>query len=73
MRYYYNDAFRWKMGLFLAAVIIHFGLQANAARRADQNQEIVNHGASIIERVGALCSLLLWLSVGLAGRAIGYI
>jgi hypothetical protein len=67
MRYYYNPAFRIKMWLFLLAVFFHFILQTATARRASTQI------SSIWQKAGAVTSLLLWLSIGLAGRAIGFV
>ena len=65
MRYYYNPAFRIKMWLFLIAIVVHFSLHAVTARR--------EAAVALWQRAGAVASLLLWLSIGLAGRAIGYV
>ncbi len=65
MRYYYNPAFRVKMWLFIVAVIVHFFLQISTARREAT--------VALWQRAGAVASLLLWLSIGLAGRAIGFV
>jgi hypothetical protein len=65
MRYYYNPAFRIKMWLFLIAVIFHIALQRWVSR-SDSRQSIAQTAAAVV-------SMLLWLSIGLAGRAIGYV
>jgi uncharacterized membrane protein len=65
MRYYYNPAFRIKMWLFLVALFVHFLLQTVTARRDVQD--------AIWQKAGAVASLLLWLSIGLVGRAIGFV
>jgi hypothetical protein len=57
MKCYYHPAFRLKMVLFAIAVIFAF----TARRRA------------IDSKWAAALSLSLWLSVGLAGRAIGFL
>ena len=67
MRYYYNTPFRIKMALFLIALLFHFTLQIKVAR---QNPE-EDHSTSGRKAAGAI-SLLLWFSIGVAGRAIGY-
>jgi hypothetical protein len=65
MKCYYNPAFRLKM-LFLAlAVLFYFVIQERIFRRQP------NGGVGLIAKSTSLLSLLLWLSVGLAGRAIG--
>jgi hypothetical protein len=68
VRYYFNPAFRIKMILFVLALFFHFTLQFVAARRAPAREK-----HSIWFRTGAVLSLLLWLSIGVAGRAIGYV
>jgi hypothetical protein len=57
MKCYYHPAFRLKMVLFLVAVIFAFTIR----RRA------------VDSKWAAFLSLTLWLSVGLAGRAIGFL
>jgi hypothetical protein len=68
MRYYHNPAFRLKMLLFVIALIFHFTLQVRVARRSialEQNSRWL--------KLGSATSLLLWFTIGLAGRAIGYV
>jgi hypothetical protein len=67
MRYYYNTPFRIKMGLFLIASFFHFTLQIKLTRQNPQQ----DHSTSGRKAAGAI-SLLLWFSIGVAGRAIGY-
>jgi hypothetical protein len=67
MKCYYSPAFRWKMALLAAAVIFYFTVHRRAALRARPG------AASLQQRVVAVVSLLLWLGVGIAGRAIGLI
>jgi hypothetical protein len=57
MKCYYHPAFRLKMVLFTVAIAFTFTL----------------HRRSIESRPLAILSLALWLSVGLAGRAIGFL
>jgi len=67
MKCYYSPAFRWKMALLVTAVVFCFTLHRRAALRA---------GIGIVsppQRIIAVVSLLLWLGVGIAGRAIGLI
>jgi hypothetical protein len=61
LRYYSNAAFRIKMLLLALAVIFSLTLHRRAIR-SERNA-----------RIAAVISLTLWLSVGLAGRAIGFI
>jgi hypothetical protein len=62
MKCYYHPAFRLKMVLFAAAVLFHFTIDRSAAGNL-----------SIWSKVAAVASLTLWLAVGLAGRAIGFL
>jgi hypothetical protein len=62
MKCYYHPAFRLKMVLFAAAVLFHFTLHRRAIGIP-----------SIWSKVAAVGSLTLWLAVGLAGRAIGFL
>jgi len=65
MKCYYHPAFRIKMLLFAAAVGFYFTLHRRliAAPR--------DHAPSAWTRFAAVTSLLLWFSVGLAGRIVG--
>ena len=62
MKCYYHPAFRLKMVLFAAAVLFHFTIYRNAVG-----------SPSIWSKISAVASLTLWLAVGLAGRAIGFL
>lgn len=67
MKCYYNEAFRLKM-LFLAlAVFFYFVIQERLFQREPGGTR------SLFTKLAGVVSLLLWLSVGLAGRAIGII
>jgi hypothetical protein len=67
MKCYYNEAFRLKM-LFLAlAVLFYFIVQERLFQREPSGRE------NLLAKLMGVVSLLLWLSVGLAGRAIGII
>jgi len=68
IRYYYNPAFRLKMCLFFLALCFHFILQTRVAR-----QTLKGEDNSRWLKAGAIVSLVLWFSIGLAGRAIGYV
>ncbi len=66
LRYYGNKAFRLKMVLLAAAIMFSYL----------QHRRIVRFGLAPIrpiERAGAAVALSLWLGVGLAGRAIGFL
>ena len=62
---YYNPAFRLKMFLLALAVIFYFALH----RRVVMTHP--DRAPSAWTKAGAILSMTLWLSVGLAGRAIG--
>ncbi len=63
MKVYYHPAFRLKMLLLALAAIFSF----TAHRRVAQSPP------SAWSKPVAVLSLMLWLSVGLAGRAIGFL
>jgi hypothetical protein len=67
MRYYYNTPFRIKMWLFFIALFFHFTLQIKVAR-----QDAKQDRSTPWRRAAGGVSLLLWLTIGMAGRAIGY-
>lgn len=68
MRYYHNPAFQLKMLLFCVALVFHFLLQVRVTRWPP---ELRRNSAWL--RLGSVVSLVLWLAIGLAGRAIGYV
>lgn len=64
---YYNPAFRLKM-LFLAlAVMFYFLVQERLLRSQFTGRRV------LLGKFSGAISLMLWLAVGLAGRAIGFI
>jgi hypothetical protein len=67
MKCYYNEAFRLKMLLLALAVFFYFIVQGRLFQREPGG------GPSLFAKLMGIVSLLLWLSVGLAGRAIGII
>ena len=62
---YYSPAFRCKMALLAAAILFYFTLHRRALLNTGTGKP--NRWA----RLAAIVSLLLWLGVGVAGRAIG--
>jgi predicted RND superfamily exporter protein len=66
LRYYGNAAFRLKMLLLAIAIAFSCALHSRVAR---SRRVTVKTG----ERVAAAVSMALWLSVGLSGRAIGFL
>jgi hypothetical protein len=65
MKCYYNPAFRLKMLFFAAALVFYFAVHR---RVADSHI-----GPGWVPKLAAGVSLTLWLSVGVAGRAIGFL
>jgi hypothetical protein len=64
---YFNAAFRFKMACLFLALLYTFTWHRKIA--ADSGTGVSRLGA----RLAAALSLLLWISVGLGGRAIGFI
>jgi hypothetical protein len=64
---YYNPAFRAKMLLLGLALLFYFVIQQRLFRTQ------LAGGTSLSAKCAGVVSLFLWLSVGLAGRAIGFI
>jgi hypothetical protein len=62
---FYSPAFRCKMALLAAAILFYFTLHRKALLRTGSGKP------NIWARAAAVVSLLLWLGVGIAGRAIG--
>jgi NADH:ubiquinone oxidoreductase subunit 6 (subunit J) len=56
------------MVLFVVAIFVHFFFQIALARRSAQRER-----EPAWLKLTAACSLFLWLSIGVAGRAIGYV
>jgi len=67
-RYSHNPAFQLKMILFGIALIVHFALQISVSRRVSDKEEYLG-----MRKACAVLSLLLWLAIGFAGRAVGYV
>jgi putative copper export protein len=67
MKCYYNTAFRLKMILFLPALILSIGIHRSLAGAGEQSD------SGRARKLAACASLALWLGVGVAGRAIGYL
>jgi len=68
LRYYHNPAFDLKILLFVLALVGHFALQIGVCKQGDEEAKY-----PLLVKAAAVLSLLLWFSVGLAGRAIGYV
>jgi hypothetical protein len=63
--YFYNSAFRLKMGLFLVAVVLQLGLFRRAANPSSATPAFA--------KVSVVVSLAAWFGVAMAGRMIGFI
>lgn len=63
--YFYNPAFRLKMGLFLVAVVAQLALFRKTAAQTTPSP--------VLARVSVGLSLTAWFSVAMAGRMIGFI
>lgn len=61
---YFNPAFRWKIGLLVPAIAISLLLHRESGRERQQTP--------VWMRAGAVCALVLWSAVAVAGRAIGF-
>jgi uncharacterized protein DUF6644 len=69
--YYYNIFFRTKLTLFLLVLVhalVFRGSVYNNAAALDQTKQVPGRA-----RLAAALSLVLWISIVCAGRAIGYI
>src|SRR5262245_40459871 len=64
MKCYANQAFWFKMGCLLVAIIFQFTVH----RRV-----VSTDAASLAAKASAIASMTLWLGVGLGGRAIAFV
>lgn len=67
MKDFFNWGFRLKMASLLAAIVFTFTIHRRFCLTNDDSLR------PVLARVVAVVSLLLWLTVGLGGRSIGYI
>jgi len=67
MKYYHSPSFRLKMLFLLLAVAFYFTLHRRVIK---SNADVDTPGWS---KAAAVVSMALWLGVGLAGRAIGFL
>lgn len=65
--YWGNIAFVYKLALLVPAVALQLVLDLRA------RTSVAGAGASVPLRIVAALSLLLWFTVGIAGRAIGFV
>jgi hypothetical protein len=64
MKCYFSEAFRFKMLLLAIVVTFHFTIHRRVVR---------GEGSARGTKLAAAVSLALWLGVGVAGRAIGFL
>ena len=67
MKCYVNDGFRFKMAVLVAAVLFQFTLFRTVTRQDDFNR------SRLLGWMVSVISLVLWLGVGIGGRAIGFV
>jgi len=67
LKCYFSPAFRWKMALLVTAALFYFTLHRRALIHADEN------AVTVWSKIVAVISMSLWLGVGVAGRAIGFL
>jgi hypothetical protein len=63
---FYSTPFRIKMVLLFAAIIFHYVVSWRLMHQEDAQRPVV------LSRISAVFALALWMSVGFAGRAIGF-
>ena len=61
---FYSMPFRIKMVLLLSAIVFHYGVSSRLLHR--------DGSVSVIGKFAAVLAIVLWVSVGFAGRAIGF-
>jgi hypothetical protein len=66
LRCYSSDPFWFKMAFLLAAIVFHYTIHRKVATSE-------THHSPITTIPVAMFSLILWISIGLAGRAIAFI
>ena len=62
--YYYNVFFHIKVGLFLLVILHAFAFRSSVYRAAEPGKNA---------RLAAIVSIILWVCLIIAGRAIGYV
>ena len=62
MKYYINDAFLPKILFLSMAILYHFTVYRKAAT-----------APAVVSKMAALVSIVLWFSIGAAGRAIAFV
>ncbi len=67
LRCYGSDPFRFKMGFLVLAISFHYTIHRRVTNRENA------HPTRLKARVVVAISFVLWLSVGLAGRAIAFL
>ena len=67
LRYYDNTSFRIKMVALFCALLFHFAYFRRVVRRDESSLSRVS------TKLAGIGALVLWFSVGLAGRGIGFV
>ena len=65
-RSFYSGPFRLKMVLLVSAIIFHYVVSRRIVNREDTRPQ------PLVDKPVAVLGILLWVSVGFAGRAIGF-
>jgi hypothetical protein len=65
-----NPVFWIKMALIVAMILLSIGFQASVRRNAARWE--MAGGGQLSVRVGAVCIILLWCAIMVAGRWIAY-
>ena len=66
IRSFHSGPFRIKMVLLVAAIAFHYTISGRLARQEDASLP------SLSRKAAAVTAIVLWVSVGFAGRAIGF-
>ena len=65
-RSFHSGPFRLKIVLLVSAIVFHYGVSKRIANREDAQPH------PLVDKPAAVLGILLWISVGFAGRAIGF-
>jgi hypothetical protein len=62
---FYSTPFRIKIVVLVLALLFHFGISSNLMRRDDAARPAWSKAAAVL-------AIAMWITVGFAGRAIGF-
>ena len=65
-RSFHSGPFRLKIVLLVSAIVFHYGISKRIVNREDTRPQ------PLVAKPAAVFAILLWVSVGFAGRAIGF-